>query len=250
MTVSSTRNHSWVEVFVDGGWHFTGAAEPAHLDQTWFNAKAALNAAATATAPMPTTLRCQLRSDANNGIYATSFRATGLPFPLVWDASADTVWGIDVSARYIDRDARLGPAGVPVECRLGLVCYDQLRRRVPTLVVVSETDTAGQVVFEGTTNGDSADANDHLVARLPLGRRFHCQPAGGRGFDFETIQSEEVVEFPAEEAAELRATSSFPYEYDPEESARALLSDEAYLRELLGEVEGVDIDAAIARLTR
>ena len=34
-------NHAWVEVFVDGGWHFMGACEPEPvLDLAWFNAPA------------------------------------------------------------------------------------------------------------------------------------------------------------------------------------------------------------------
>lgn len=34
-------NHAWVEVFVDGKWHFLGACEPAPiLDMAWFNAPA------------------------------------------------------------------------------------------------------------------------------------------------------------------------------------------------------------------
>lgn len=34
----SDDNHAWVEVFVDGGWHFMGACEPeAVLDLGWFN---------------------------------------------------------------------------------------------------------------------------------------------------------------------------------------------------------------------
>ncbi len=38
----NSGNHSWVEVW-DGGWHFTGAAEPSgeQLDQAWFVGRAA-----------------------------------------------------------------------------------------------------------------------------------------------------------------------------------------------------------------
>lgn len=32
------NNHAWTEVWVDGGWHYTGACEPGDaLDDTWFN---------------------------------------------------------------------------------------------------------------------------------------------------------------------------------------------------------------------
>ena len=62
-------NHTWVEIW-DGEWHFAGAAEPdaAGLDHGWF-----VHDATTAKRDVP-----------EHAIYATSFRRTGISFPLVW----------------------------------------------------------------------------------------------------------------------------------------------------------------------
>jgi len=79
-------NHTWVEVWDDGAWHFLGAAESRALDAAWF-----VKDAAAADAGKPV-----------HRIYASSYRKTGLRFPLVWDPSVDYVHAEDVTQRYID----------------------------------------------------------------------------------------------------------------------------------------------------
>jgi hypothetical protein len=79
-----TGNHTWVEVW-DGGWHYLGANESTAYDQAWFSASAA---AISPDAP------------SRNRIYAASFRATGLTFPLAWSPDDHTVWAEDVTLRY------------------------------------------------------------------------------------------------------------------------------------------------------
>jgi hypothetical protein len=76
-------NHTWVEVW-DNGWHFLGASESSALDKGWFKGRAAQ----------------QDSANPKNTIYATSFKRTGLSFPLVWNAGIKYVQATDVTASY------------------------------------------------------------------------------------------------------------------------------------------------------
>lgn len=91
-------NHSWVEIW-DGGWHYTGAAEPAggRLDRAWFTGRA-------------TTAQRDRRPHA---IYASSFKRTAVTFPLVWGRKIDYVYAVNVTDRYAkpeERDNEKPPA--------------------------------------------------------------------------------------------------------------------------------------------
>ena len=82
---NKSGNHTWVEIW-DGDWHFTGAAEfdEAGLDRGWFRADAAL-------------------ADPENprhSIFATSYAATGLHFPLAWNHDNQSIPAENVTARY------------------------------------------------------------------------------------------------------------------------------------------------------
>ena len=83
-------NHTWVEVW-DGGWHFTGAAEPdpAGLDRGWF-----VGDASKALKDVP-----------QHAIYASSFKQTGIAFPLVWAPEIAWVPGVNVTERYTPKSA-------------------------------------------------------------------------------------------------------------------------------------------------
>ncbi len=148
----NSGNHTWVEVW-DDGWHFTGAAEPAgdKLDDAWFVQRAA-----------------QARpDDPRHAIYAASYRKTGLKFPLLWARNADYVQAVDVTASYLTRSEKLPPG----YGRAMLRFLDQPRgERRTAQIQVCRPD--GQVVFEGTTKDERADANDHLTVVLPLGQEF------------------------------------------------------------------------------
>jgi hypothetical protein len=116
---NKSGNHSWVEVW-DGGWHYTGAAEPAggKLDRAWFTARA-------------TTAQKDHRLHA---IYATSFKPTGMTFPLVWDRKIDYVYAVNVTARYAKPKApTIAPknaSGFDVEASMHAV--DQLTKYLQT----------------------------------------------------------------------------------------------------------------------
>lgn len=86
--------HEWVEIW-DGDWHFMGADEPYDLglDYAWFNEEASK----------------ALRDHPMHAIYATSFRRTGVQFPLVWLPKERWVDAVNVTDRYVAAWAAMGP---------------------------------------------------------------------------------------------------------------------------------------------
>lgn len=92
MWTGKRGNHTWVEVWDGGHWHFIGAAESQALDQGWFVADAAA---------------ADVR-DPRHWIYASSFKEAECLFPLAWDPSVDYVHAENVTQRYIDFGRRSG----------------------------------------------------------------------------------------------------------------------------------------------
>lgn len=81
-------NHSWTEVWFDGGWHFTEYYFT-DFDRAWFLADAGQ----------------AVEGDRAHGIYAVSFRPTGDWFPMVWSEASRSVNGVEVTRRYRDFSA-------------------------------------------------------------------------------------------------------------------------------------------------
>ena len=75
MWKGSGGNHTWVEVWSDGKWHYLGAAESTELDQAWFTGKVK---GPEVDPTMP-----------QHCIYAASFRRTGVIFPIAWAPGAN-----------------------------------------------------------------------------------------------------------------------------------------------------------------
>lgn len=145
-------NHTWVEVWDSGKWHFMGAAEPdpKGLDRGWFAGDAAK---ARRDIPM-------------HAIYASSFKKTGVSFPLVWDPSVTWVQAVNVTDRYAPA-VQAAPDG---RVRL-LVRVLRAGKRVAAKVAVSDPSDAA-VKFEGTSRDESADLNNILSFNLPRGHTF------------------------------------------------------------------------------
>ncbi len=148
-------NHSWVEVW-DHGWHFTGAAEPngLELDKAWF-----VGNASTA-----------LRDDPRHAIFAVSYKRTSLDFPLVWDEKIDYVHAVNVTDFYTKLGKPLPPG--MVEVMFSAVEKPGGDRVIATLKL---TDSNGTVVFEGRTNDESFDANDHIRVALRSGQEYQAE---------------------------------------------------------------------------
>ena len=88
-------NHAWVEVWSDGGWSFTGAAEPEDkLNATWFHPGAARARRAAAT-----------------GSTRRAWKPAGAQFPVGWEGvDAAGLNAEDVTQRYLDHAAALPDA--------------------------------------------------------------------------------------------------------------------------------------------
>ena len=171
MWTDNSGNHSWVEIWDDGEWHFTGAAEPTddRLNDAWFEKRAAT----------------AIRDDLQHAIYAVSYKRTPQIFPLEWNPDADYVHAVNVTDRYT-RLAQPLPEG-HVEVMFRAIDRESGRRRAVDLKVI---DDAGEVRFEGQTNDERFDANDHLVATLPAGEEYRVEFRDGTRLIAETIRAE------------------------------------------------------------
>lgn len=89
---NKSGNHTWVEIW-DDGWHFTGAceADPKGLDRGWFTGNASE----------------AKKNSVLHAIYATSFKKTKVPFPLVWSPQRKDVFAENVTDRYAKPKASL-----------------------------------------------------------------------------------------------------------------------------------------------
>jgi hypothetical protein len=145
-------NHTWVEIW-DGDWHFTGACEPTgnELDRGWFTGRAS-------TAQ---------RDHRLHAIYAVTFKNNGQTFPMVWDRDNSSVFAVNVTDRYTakQQDVPEGHATV----RFRYIASESKEREVAKIVVM---DDRGEKLFEGETNDERFDANDHLTTTLPVGHKF------------------------------------------------------------------------------
>jgi hypothetical protein len=155
-------NHTWVEIW-DGDWHFLGAAEPdpAGLDRGWF-----VHDASQAKADEP-----------RHAIYASSFRRTGTPFPLVWARNIHWVPAVNVTARYTPKTtAPSVPAG---KTRLLIKVLDQPagHRVHADIAVYDDADPAS--VRTGRSRDESVDLNDILPFEVPSGHSFRILARSG-----------------------------------------------------------------------
>jgi predicted peptidase len=141
-------NHTWVEIWSDGDWHFTGAAEynSEGLDRTWFQNDAAL------ADP----------SSKLNSIYAVSFGKTDTIFPMVWSPEK-RVFAENVTHRYIPKSKDAKPkttTSIMVRCWN----HDKSERLICD-VEVRESGSS-KALFTGKSKAGTADMNDMLTFEL------------------------------------------------------------------------------------
>ena len=144
MWVDNRGNHTWVEIW-DGDWHYAGAAEPdpAGLDRGWFGGSAAQ----------------AIKDDPRHAIYASSFKKTGVLFPM---RRANYVSAVNVTDRYAKPKVE-----DPNKLKLMVKVLDRLGgKRVAAQVTVTALDDSA-VHFEGTSKEEPADMNDHLTFEVP-----------------------------------------------------------------------------------
>src|SRR6185369_10148402 len=136
MWASLRGNHTWVEIW-DGQWHFTGAAEqdPNGLDRGWF-----VHDASQA-----------IKDNPRHAIYASSFKKTGLTFPLVWARRVDYVSAVNVTDNYAPKSK---PADISKTRLLVKVLDRPAGRRVAAKVrVIGPANPT--IAFEGTSKDES-----------------------------------------------------------------------------------------------
>ena len=146
---NGSGNHSWVEVWDNGQWHFTGAAEPTGdaLNKGWFTGQAS----------------GAIEGHPEHGVYAATWREVPLHFPMSWRPHDTTVGGIDVTSRYAGTEPDV-PAGF-ARMHIQVVGTSGERRALPVRVMSS----AGETLIEGMSRDERFDANDHLNGVVPQG---------------------------------------------------------------------------------
>lgn len=160
--VSKEGNHNWTEIWIDGKWYFTEYYPTPALNRSWF-----LERAGKAD-----------KSDPIYWMYATSWKPTGLAFPMVWDMEDENVPGIDVTDFYIglyNEQMAEAKNGAPVVIRMfkakegGRSSGDRVAQDIKIV------DAAGNMTAAGKTAGPTADMNDYLTLYLPYGKTLQAQ---------------------------------------------------------------------------
>ncbi|MCH2145233.1 MAG: hypothetical protein MK082_08820 [Phycisphaerales bacterium] len=83
---NDTGNHTWIEVWDDGAWHFVEALGSDGYDRAWWTEHA----------------RKAKADDPLYAVWATTYRPTGTHFPLEWDPDDVTIPAVNVTERYVD----------------------------------------------------------------------------------------------------------------------------------------------------
>lgn len=157
-------NHTWVELWDQEDWHFTGAAEydSNGLDRAWF-----MGDAAKAD-----------KSKRLNSIYAVSFARTETTFPMVWSADPENaVYAENVTDRYTStkKSSEIGPDQVLVRIR---VWNTDKTERIEAKVTLHSADDDQERPLEGTSPSNTADMNDMLEFALQRETFFDLKISG------------------------------------------------------------------------
>nr|WP_321452545.1 transglutaminase-like domain-containing protein [uncultured Carboxylicivirga sp.] len=164
---NNSGNHNWVEVYVNGGWHFTEYYPSGTLDEAWF-----LERAGKAN-----------DDDAYQWIYASSYKPTGLSFPLVWDENIKYVYATNETERYKKNYAEqnLGVVdGIPVRVvmLLGDQCSISGNNRVRAEVQLT---IDGDTIDSGFTSGSEDDMNRYLTFSLAKDKKYELKYIDSKG---------------------------------------------------------------------
>lgn len=136
-------NHTWVEIWDSGAWHFTGACEyeKKGLDRAWFVKEAG-----------------EAKADSiESAIYAASFKRTKTPFPLAWDMKAKDVFAENVTERYTRK--KIEPEVKPDKAR-------PLSNEEETLIFAEAKDFFDTGKKLDATLDSALRANEPAVRRL------------------------------------------------------------------------------------
>jgi hypothetical protein len=162
-------NHSWNEVWINGKWCFT-EYYPSGLNKSWFLADAGKANA----------------NDAGHAIWASSFRKTSAPFPLVWDLDIKYVPAVNVTDRYVklyekQQKAKIASGElVPVEVIMfkNNKCSLAGDDRMAVNVDVFKGD---EQVGGGRTSGPIQDMNNILTLYVDKDAKYTFRYINGNG---------------------------------------------------------------------
>lgn len=149
---NNSGNHNWVEVYVNGQWHFTEYYPTGKFNESWF-----LERAGKAN-----------EKDPEQWIYASSFKPTGLSFPLVWDKNIKYIHAHNVTDRYIELYNKQYP-GLSDAIALQVVMLKngqstiEGNNRVKSKVELLQNNT---VIDSGFTSGIEDDMNRYLTFKI------------------------------------------------------------------------------------
>lgn len=154
-------NHTWVEVWDDGDWHFTGAAEynPQGLNKAWF-----VGDASKAD-----------KSSERHSIYAISFRKTDTPFPMVWSRQGPRTYAVNVTDRYTANRSVIPEEFTEVRIQVRFKKSGE-RASLPIKICLAE-ETSQQCAF-GTSKGETDDTNNMLTFKLESGKKYKVAAPG------------------------------------------------------------------------
>lgn len=131
-------NHTWVEIYDDGNWYFTGADEydAKGFNRGWFTGDASK----------------AIEDQWQHAIWASSWKKTGSNFPMVWDIRNKEVSGVNVTSRYVKKQ----------KTSEGLVYFRMWDRKGGKRVVAVLNEAV-------KTKAGTADLNDMAELQIKVG---------------------------------------------------------------------------------
>ena len=162
-------NHNWCEVWADGEWYFT-EYYPNRLNMAWFLADAGKADG----------------KDKQHAIYASSFKPTGISFPLVWDENIEYVPAENVTDRYVaiydNYVAAIRSDGNHVQVKLMMFKDNQCTLNSDDRVEANVDVFCGtEQIGGGRTAGPTKDMNEVLEFMLEKNKTYTFKYADAQG---------------------------------------------------------------------
>lgn len=163
-------NHNWTEVWANGKWYFTEYYFPGQLDNAWFFADAGK----------------AIKNDREKAIYASSFKPTGISFPLVWDENIKYVAAENVTDRYTElyrkHLASISTDGNHVSLRvIAFKNKNQDKESDDRVAVNLDIFEGSKQMGGGRTSGPTQDMNDVLTFALEKNKTYTIKYADSKG---------------------------------------------------------------------
>ncbi|MFP6865677.1 MAG: transglutaminase domain-containing protein [Roseibacillus sp.] len=148
-------NHTWVEVYDDGKWYFTGADEynKGGLNRAWFVGDASK----------------AIADDWRHAIWATSWKKTGSHFPMVWSLENKGIGGVNVTGRYAKSGGKKAQ-----EATVYLRLWEKQggERLAATVELLN---TSGNLLQSVKTKAGTTDLNDMPSVKVKTGEEYRLR---------------------------------------------------------------------------